>query len=309
MLAAPETGPDTTPGHSLHELDQRMRQARTTLAQARRGGAVRAGTYLNPWADDPVFDAENLESALARALDHDELLIEFQPLVDARSGALFGGEALLRWRHPEHGLLPFQRFNHAIANPDLRIALDDWALAQACRSARQWPGDGVRVTVNLSIERLLAPGLAEAVRATLRATGLPPRLLELDLPEQLLEFDNARGLESLQELRAMGVRLAIDGFGTGLFSIQRLRRAAVHALKLDPEIIRGVGKDEDSEATVEAIGAMAAALGLEVHARGVEDAGQQAFLVALGCHLQQGSLFGPPTDPAQFAAALGRRPQ
>jgi EAL domain-containing protein (putative c-di-GMP-specific phosphodiesterase class I) len=298
--------------HSAHELDQRMRQARSTLVNARRVGGARSGTYLSPFDSEDGFDIESLESGLARALAGDELKLQFQPLVDARARSLFGGEALLRWQHPERGLLPFQRFSHAIGNPELRVALDSWALTHACRSASRWPtpaaGQGVRVTVNLSIERLLAPGLADTVRRALRDSGLPARLLELDLPEQTLELDNARSLETLRELRSSGVRLAIDGFGAGLSSIARLRRAAVHAVKLDPEIVRGVGKDEDSEAIVEAIGAMAGALGLEVHARGVEDRGQQAFLVALGCHLQQGALFGPPVDAQQFARGLDARP-
>lgn len=309
VLAAPHAHAAPEASHSPQELDQRMRQARSTLVHARRVGGARSGAYLNPL--DAGFDLEWLEKGLTEALAHDELVLQFQPLVDARTGKLFGGEALLRWQHPERGLLPFQRFDDTIGNPDLRIALDTWALSNACQAAHRWPASstGIRVTVNLSIERLLAPGLAEEVRTTLQASGLAPRLLELDLPEQVLELDNPRISETLRELRSIGVRLAIDGFGAGLSSVPRLRRSAVHALKLDPGIIRGVGKDEDSEATVEAIGAMAGALGLEVHARGVEDPGQQAFLVALGCHLQQGPLFGPPVDARYFALPGGRHAQ
>ncbi len=150
---------------------------------------------------------------------------------------------------------------------------------------------------------------SSSVAAILNRTDLAPERLELDLDERILEMD-AAGLEAtLDELAARRIRLAIDDFGRGLSSIPRLRRYPVQAVKLDPALVSGVGHDEDSEAVVEAISSLATTLGLEVYARGVDRKGQQAFLSALDCHLQQGPLFGPSLTAQAFAAFIARGAQ
>lgn len=260
--------------------------------------------YFQTLARTPGFGGDYLERGLYRALHGDELTLHFQPLVDARDGRICAGEALLRWRHPELGLLPFRSFIGAVNDRHLISELGDWVLQSACRVAREWPqaagGEAPRLTVNVALEQLLRGDFAERVAAILRDSGLPAERLELDLDERVLEVDSAGLPATLDSLAAQGLRLAIDDFGRGLSSIPRLRRYPVTALKLDPALVAGVGRDEDSEAIVEAISCLAAPLGLKVYARGVESRGQQAFLCALGCHLQQGPLFGQPVPAAQF---------
>ena len=269
--------------------------------------------YFRTLAHTPGFGGEYLEHGLRSALTGGGLALHFQPLVDARSGRICAGEALLRWEHPELGLLPFRSFIGAVNDRQLISELGDWALETACRSARNWPanqgGTGPRLTVNVSTEQLLRGDFVERVAAILHRTDLAPERLELDLDERIFEMD-AAGLEAtLDELAARRIRLAIDDFGRGLSSIPRLRRYPVQAVKLDPALVSGVGHDEDSEAVVEAISSLATTLGLEVYARGVDRKGQQAFLSALGCHLQQGPLFGPSLTAQAFAAFIARGAQ
>ena len=264
-------------------------------------------------AHTPGFGGEYLERGLREALVTGGLALHFQPLVDARSGRICAGEALLRWQHPELGLLPFRSFIGAVNDRQLISEVGDWALETACRIARSWPAaapaGAPRLTVNVSTEQLLRGDFAHRVAAILHRTDLAPERLELDLDERIFEMD-AAGLEAtLDELAARRIRLAIDDFGRGLSSIPRLRRYPLKAVKLDPALVSGVGHDEDSEAIVEAISGLAATLGLEVYARGVDKKGQQAFLSALGCHLQQGPLFGPSLAAHAFAAFIARGAQ
>ncbi|MFT3759297.1 EAL domain-containing protein [Thauera sp.] len=252
----------------------------------------------------PDASASSFEPRLWQALDQDEFLLNFQPLIDTRSKRLWAGEALLRWQHPSLGQLPFGRFRSAIHDPQLIARLGDWVLNAACRSARTWQGnDGrkPRLTVNVSTEQLLHGDFAECVRLVLEDNDLPPERLELDLDEKVLESESPGLLSTLKALSAMGVRLAIDDFGRGLSSIPRLRRYPLSAIKLTPGLVQGVGHSEDSEAIVEAIASLADTLGLEVLARGVETAAQRDFLSALSCHLQQGPLFGQPMTAHAFS--------
>lgn len=249
------------------------------------------------------------ETGLRSALDNGNLTLHFQPLVETRSGRLCAGEALLRWQHPELGLIPFGRFKGALRDPQLIARLGDWVLNTACRYGRLWPAGPAgrqppRLTVNVATEQLLHGDFAECVRLILENSNLAPDRLELDLDERILETDSPSLLQTMTTLSAMGVRLAIDDFGRGMSSIRRLKRYPLKAVKLDPDLVRGVGRDEECEAVVEAMAGMAATLGLEVFARGVETRAQQDFLCALDCHLQQGPLFGPPLDAQAFVRSL-----
>lgn len=245
--------------------------------------------------------------AASRAIDRDQLDVHFQPLVDARTGLIRAGEALLRWHHPALGLIPFSRFMNLARSGGLLASMGDWVLGMACAHARTWPEvGGVQpgLTVNIALEQMVSGTLPETVRAALDASGLPPGRLELDLDERILGEDRAHVPSTLSAIHALGVRLAIDDFGRGLASIPRLKRYPLSALKLDPALVSEVGRHEESESVVEAIASMANVLGLDVLARGVENSIQQAALSALGCHLQQGPLFGPPLSAPDFHALL-----
>ncbi|WP_454456856.1 EAL domain-containing protein [Thauera phenylacetica] len=287
-------------------LDTLLRNARSALEQARRLGGNCCSAF-HTRLDGPGFDSSQLERGLRHALQADELTLHFQPLVDARSGRTRAGEALLRWRHPEFGLLPYRQFMNAVGDPRLLADVGDWVLATACHHAADWPpaheGTRLRLTVNVSVEQLMRGDFAARVAAALRTSGLKADRLELDLDEKVLALDSPTLAATLERIAATGVRLSIDDFGRGLSSIPRLRRYPLAALKLDPELVRAVGRSEDSEAIVEAVGALAGTLGLEIYARGVENRGQQAFLCALDCHLQQGPLFGRPLAAREFVAA------
>ncbi len=245
--------------------------------------------------------------AASKAIDRDQLDVHFQPLVDSRSGQIRSGEALLRWQHPALGLIPFGRFMNVARSGGLLARMGDWVLKVACAHATHWPevhGRRPGLTVNVATEQVVSGTLARSVADALRDTGLPPGRLELDFEELILGDERTHLGTVMSLLHEQGVKLAIDDFGRGLSSIPKLKRYPFSALKLDPTLISDVGRREESEAVVEAIASMAGILGLEVLARGVDSKAQQAFLSALGCHLQQGPLFGPPMSPAEFQSLL-----
>jgi EAL domain-containing protein (putative c-di-GMP-specific phosphodiesterase class I)/PAS domain-containing protein len=254
-------------------------------------------------ADSPAVEAAR------RAVEHNQLEIHFQPLIDARDGSIHGGEALLRWKHPEQGLIPFNRFVEVAREGKVLASMGDWILKIACVHAARWPriqGRLPDITVNIATEQVLRGDLADQVRDILAETGLKPAQLELDIDEQILNEDDARVRPVLEAIDHLGVRIAIDDFGRGSASIPRLKHYPLKAIKLDPALVGEVGRREDSEAIVEAISSMAGVLGLEIFARGVESEAQQAFLSALGCHLQQGPLFGQPMAADAFRELLAR---
>lgn len=256
--------------------------------------------------NDRILDA--LLLANGTSVDFDQLEIHFQPLVDTRTGRIRSGEALLRWSHPELGLLPFNRFRHEARERGVLAQMSDWVLRNACVHAAAWPegDDAPGLTVNVANEQLLGGGLVSAVASAVNASGIRKDRLELDFEEQILNEASEEVMKTLTALRREGVRLAIDDFGQGLAYIPGLKRYPIGAIKLDSTLVSKVGKNEDSEAIVEAIASMATVLGLEILARGVESKAQQAFLTALGCHLQQGPLFGPSMPPAAFQDLLAR---
>ncbi|MGL1834287.1 EAL domain-containing protein [Rhodocyclaceae bacterium SMB388] len=245
--------------------------------------------------------------AASRAIDRDQLDVHFQPLVDARTGLIRAGEALLRWHHPALGLIPFSRFMNLARSGGLLASMGDWVLDRACAHARTWPRRGdlqPGLTVNIALEQVVSGKLADRIRAVLDATGLTPQRLELDLDERILGEDRAHVPSTLSAIHALGVRLAIDDFGRGPASILKLKRYPLSALKLDPALVSDVGRCDQSKAVIEAIASMANVLGLDVLARGVKNSSQQACLSSLGCHLQQGPLYGPPLSAADFHALL-----
>lgn len=269
--------------------------------------SANASTQCAAPANPSSPTAGQAQAATRRAIEQNQLEIHFQPLVDARNGRVQGGEALLRWHHPTQGLTPFGGLASLIDDPASIANMSDWALQAACKAAAGWPEDGHMpriLTVNIAHGQVVKGDLVERVATALAASGLAAKHLELDFDESILSDDEATIHAILSDLSRLGVQLAIDDFGRGAASIPRLRRYPLAAIKLDPALVRQVGHDEVSESIVEAISSMAGVLGLKVFARGVESAPQQAFLSALGCHLQQGPLFGAPMATDAFATSL-----
>ncbi|MBQ5459065.1 MAG: EAL domain-containing protein, partial [Rhodocyclaceae bacterium] len=252
--------------------------------------------------------------AVEEALEQGQLEVYFQPLVNSHNRTIVAGEALLRWHHPTHGLLPFGRFHDFVQDEQAIARMSDWALAAACQHAAQWPaGQGPVgaeriLAVNVSVAQALREDFYERVERALRDSGLPAQRLELDLEERILQADAEQVDALLAKLYSLGVRLAVDDFGHRAFALANLQRPCLTSLKFDPALIASIGVDDTSEAIIEAFVGMARTLRLQLWARGVSSPAQQAFLNALDCHLQQGPLYGPPL-PAQAFALLTVAPE
>jgi EAL domain-containing protein (putative c-di-GMP-specific phosphodiesterase class I) len=238
-----------------------------------------------------------LESSLRSALAKEELFLMYQPQMDIATGRITGLEALLRWQHPQLGLVPPDRFIRIAENSGLIVPIGEWVLRTACSQARKWQDEGLpalTVAVNVSAIQFRQENFGEVIRKVLRETGLPPQHLELELTESLLLTNADLMLAVIQELKAIGVTLAIDDFGTGYSSFSYLRQFQVSKLKIDRSFITNVAANPDDAAITAAIISMAKSLHLKVIAEGVEDEAQMSFLRAHQCDEIQGYYFSKP---------------
>ena len=250
-----------------------------------------------------------LRNAMKKGLERGEFLLYYQPQVDLLNGHVAGAEALVRWQHPELGLISPARFIPVAEKSGLILPLGNWILEAACRQAVSWQSAGlppVRMAVNISAIQFQRENLAQRVTQTLAITGLAPQLLELEITESLLMQDQEHILKTIHELKQMGVRIAIDDFGTGYSSLAYLKRFSVDVLKIDQSFTRGVVENEDDLAIVNAIIQMAHSLGLNTIAEGVETAASSELLERYGCNEGQGYLFARPMPAAEFAEYLRR---
>ena len=238
-----------------------------------------------------------LEADLRRALGRDELRVFYQPIVDGRTGVVAAHEALARWQHPERGLVAPAEFIQLAEESGMILKLGEWVLRQACRWATFIGVErGLPVSVNLSPRQFNDPKLVHTVAAALRETGLPARLLQLEITETTAMQHTDVTLATLNRLKALGVSIAIDDFGTGYSSLSYLKRFPVDLLKIDRSFTTELPADADQCAIVSAIVALAHALELQVIAEGVENAEQREFLASCGCDFIQGHLTGAPLD-------------
>jgi diguanylate cyclase (GGDEF)-like protein len=250
-----------------------------------------------------------LESQLRRALEHKELHLEYQPKIDLRSGRVAGVEVLLRWRHPEHGLVSPEEFIPVAEESGQIAAIGEWVLRTAVAQSMRWLESGlpaVPVAVNLSARQFHDTDIVATVEQVMREARLAPGLLELELTESMSIDDPARSAELLGRLRALGVTLSIDDFGTGYSSLSYLKRLPVDKLKIDISFVHDMCQSSESLAMVEAIIAMAKSLRLGVIAEGVEHHDQLESLRASGCDQIQGYYFSRPLDADACAAYLQR---
>jgi diguanylate cyclase (GGDEF)-like protein len=246
-----------------------------------------------------------LESSLRRAIDKDELRLHYQPQIDLPGGRAVGAEALIRWQHPERGLLGPADFIPLAEETGLIVAIGEWVLRRACAHARQWHKagkGGLRVAVNLSARQFYQKDFVQMVEGILLDTGLPPDLLDLELTESTLMQNTAGTVGALNELRAIGVHVTMDDFGTGYSSLSYLKRFPIDCVKIDRSFVSDITTDPDDAAIANAIIAMAHSLELRVVAEGVETAEQLCFLCERGCDEAQGYLIGRPVPFDQFQA-------
>jgi EAL domain-containing protein (putative c-di-GMP-specific phosphodiesterase class I) len=249
-----------------------------------------------------------IENELRRAMRRNELTLYYQPQVDLARGEVRAVEALLRWRHPERGLVMPGGFIGIAEDGGLAHALGEWTLREACAQHRRWRAAGltpVPIAVNLSARAFRVRTLAETLRAILADTGVEARYLELEITETAVMQPSKQTLEMLSELSAMGVQLAVDDFGTGYSSLAYLKRFPIDKLKIDRSFVRDLPGNADAVAITQATISLAKSLGLRVVAEGVETPSQLQFLRSHGCDDVQGHLLCPPLEAGETARIFG----
>jgi len=273
-----------------------LRNADTAMYRAKVHGRSTCQFYTAEMTQRANEDMA-LEGALRHAIAREELLLHYQPIVDLNNGRILGVEALMRWQHPQLGLIPPGRFIPLAEESGLIVPLGTWALRQACEQTRAWRTAGFNdlyVAVNLSSRQFREPDLANSIAQVLTDTGVEGIHLVLELTESMLLTNIENTTQMMQELDAMGVRFAVDDFGTGYSSLSYLKRFPIDVLKIDQSFVRDITTDPDDAAIVRAIITMAHSLGMRVVAEGVETREQLSFLRANSCDAMQGYYFSKP---------------
>jgi diguanylate cyclase (GGDEF)-like protein len=275
-------------GDSLEEL---LKRADLAMYAAKSAGR-RTFRFFAPEYDAKARLRRQLELDLRKAITSGEFEVHYQPLLDLTANVVTGCEALLRWRHPDRGMISPAEFIPVAEETGLIEEIGEWVLKQACAEAASWPGR-LRVAVNVSPVQFRSKTLALKVAAALAESGLTPERLELEITETVLIRDDEEALTILQQLRALGVRIALDDFGTGYSSLSYLHRFPFDKIKIDRSFIKDIGEPDDSSPIVQAVVTMAAARYMVTTAEGVETENQREILRRLGCTQMQGYLFSP----------------
>ncbi|WP_448188708.1 bifunctional diguanylate cyclase/phosphodiesterase [Azospirillum sp. sgz301742] len=280
-----------------------IKNADAAMYQAKAAGR-HAFRFFTPSMDAQLNERLNLEANIRRALDLGEFRLHYQPQIELGSGRVTGLEALIRWAHPELGMVPPARFIPVAEESGQITAISLWVLDEACRQAKLWQAEGLpiqRVAVNISALQFRTADLPGQVSAALSRHGLPPWCLEVEVTEGALIRNVDMAILILKSLKEMGVKISIDDFGTGYSSLSYLQRFPVDTLKIDRSFVNEVSNDQHDAAIVKAIIGLGSSLGLNIIAEGVETEQQLDFLRDAGCHSGQGYLFSPPI-PAEDAS-------
>ncbi|MDI4664470.1 EAL domain-containing protein [Xanthobacter autotrophicus] len=281
------------------DADGLVRCAELALEQAREQGPG-SSSYFAAEMNDEMQGRRSLESDLRRAIIADEFVLLFQPRCDARTLKLRGVEALIRWDHPQLGLLTPDEFVPIAEKSGLVIPIGEWVLRKACDTISRLPG--LNVSVNVSVVQFRSGGLVDTVEAALKASGVSPERLELEITESVLIENTENALDILMSLKKLGVRLSMDDFGTGYSSLGYLRTFPFDALKIDRRFVGDLDQSKDALAIVQAILGLGRALGMQVVAEGVETKSQLDILRADSCDEVQGYFLGRPmTEEALLA--------
>ncbi len=295
------------------DTEQLLRNADIAMYNAKAAGKARFVVF-QPRMQEQLRERLRLEEDINLALERGEFFLEYQPVVDLARRELLGVEALVRWNHPDHGLVMPGAFIAAAEESGQIIELGRWVLAEACRAVRSWrdsivAGDGLRVAINVSGRHLQHADLVADVRAALDASGLEPENLVIELTESTIMHNTEVNLERFRELKALGVRLAIDDFGMGYSSLSYLHRFPIDILKIDRSFVGRLTEQDDGPELARAVVMLGETLGLETVAEGVEHEEQVAKLLELGCVAAQGFLFArsaPLKDVAAMSFATRR---
>jgi len=294
------------PGDGL-DGESLVQHAATALHRAKRDGNNRFEHYS---AEDPrPIASPFLENGLRRAVEREEFVLHYQPIVHLDSRRVSGAEALIRWEHPHLGTLPPACFLGLAEETGMILPLTTWAVREAFAQFKRWDEQDLdigRLAVNISAHQLREPGFAAAIGRIAEEEGVDPQRIELEVTESVLVADDQRSIETLNDLKTRGFQIAIDDFGTGYSSLSYLQRLPVDRLKIDRAFVRDLGSSEQSAAIAELIIAVARRLRLSVTAEGVETAEQLEFLHFHGCDEIQGYYLGEPGLPAAMERAVIR---
>ena len=291
--------------HDGKDVDTLIKKADAALHQVKRNGKNHYQFYDADIADH-TYEKWKIETDLRKALEQKELLLHYQPKVDLSSGKVVGAEALLRWQHPEKGLVSPAAFIPLAEETGLIIPIGEWALYTACAQNKAWQEAGLPpmvMSVNLSVRQLYQPDLVGIVKRILKETGLSPQYLELEITESML-IDIEQGLKILDELKKIGVQISMDDFGTGYSSLYYLKVLPIDKLKIDHSFVRNCIADSNDAAITKTIITMAHQLKMNVVAEGVESKDQLVFLQRHLCNEAQGYLFSKPVPAAEFAQKI-----
>ena len=300
VVLAAAIGISTAWSHGT-SADQLMAEAHLALSEAKIEG--RGVRYFEAGMHARARARRTLEADLRSALANDEFEVHYQPLLNLRRNQISGCEALLRWYHPRRGLISPGEFIPVAEDMSFIISLGEWVLRTACRDAANWPDD-TSVAVNVSPIQLREPGLSLLVASILGQTGLSPHRLEIEVTEAVLMRDSQNTMANLQQLRELGVRIAMDDFGTGYSSLSYLRNFAFDKIKIDRSFIKDIAEREDACAIVQAVTTLADRMNIVTVAEGVETDSQLEKVRALGCTEIQGYLFSPPKNAIEIARLL-----
>ncbi len=292
------------------DFDTLSRCADAAMYRAKRDGRNNYCFYTTEMQARSKRDL-TLENALHRALERDQLHLHYQPQVSLVSGKVIGAEALLRWNHPELGMVSPAEFIPVAEACGLILSIGEWVLRSAVHQLKSWLDAGmapITISVNLSAVQFRHDDLPELVSAILDEAGLPAHLLEFELTEGVAMIDPLNAIEVMNKLHERGVRMSMDDFGTGYSSLSYLKKFQVSKVKIDQSFVRDISKDPDDRAIVSAIISMATSLGIQTIAEGVETQGQLDFLKAQGCAEVQGYFFSRPLSPDRFEAFMQEKP-
>jgi EAL domain-containing protein (putative c-di-GMP-specific phosphodiesterase class I) len=291
------------------DFETLLKKADTAMYRAKDAGRNHY-RFFDEQMNIEAVEHLHLKSGLRRALAQGEFELHFQPQFELASGRVVGVEALLRWRHPEDGLIPPARFIPVAEDSGLIVPIGDWVIQEACRQAMAWRAAGLPpliMAVNLSAVQFRRGEVQQTIAQALQTTGFDPHLLELELTESVLIGDTETVLSSVRQLKQLGVKLSVDDFGTGYSSLSYLKRFDVDKLKIDQSFIRDLASDPDDAAIVRAIVQMAGSLNLRTIAEGVEDPATLALLREFACDEAQGYHFARPMAAQAFFNFMTQR--
>jgi EAL domain-containing protein (putative c-di-GMP-specific phosphodiesterase class I) len=285
-----------------------VRNADVAMYMAKANGKSGFAIF-DPGMHAAIRERNELSVELKHAVELDQLRLAYQPIVDLQTGRYAGVEALVRWQHPERGLIAPGRFIEIAEETGAILSIGHWVLRETCAQAGRWLREGLAPPsmffgVNVSAREVQQPGFVEGVRDTLRESGLEPTNLVVEITETALLRATPATIATLAELRALGVRTVIDDFGTGYFSLSHLRQFPIDVLKIAREFVQGADSDPKSPALASAIAAMGRSMNMATVAEGIETEEQAASMLSLGCTYGQGYFFSHPLSDTDLVAAF-----